>query len=202
MTSTSFEVTLSDGSILTGEIDSARGADLIETLAQLHKNEINKKWILVGHSLSGNMALKVAGIPQHSSALKEHGCIGVVAVSPVVDLKTSSHNMHKPMFGLFDRVFRKRIGQHLKQVNNLDPQLLRAAAQAKKLAQFDENFLAPALALQKVDEYYNLASSQDVLHKIEIATEIFLATDDPIAPRTYQILAQVNNPNIRLHAYR
>jgi predicted alpha/beta-fold hydrolase len=179
-----------------------RGVDLKEALVQLQKKESNKAWILIGHSMSGNMALKIAGSKEHSETLKELGCIGVAAISPVVDIKSSSKNMHKPMFGLFNRVFMKKISSYLRRLENLDEALRNAANRSIKLADFDENFLAPALGLANADEFYNRASSRDFLNLIELPTEVFLSKDDPIAPGTYQLLAECNNPNIILHTSR
>jgi predicted alpha/beta-fold hydrolase len=179
-----------------------RGADIKDALVHLQKIEPNKKWILIGHSLSGNMVMKIAGSREHSSALRALGCAGVAAVSPVVDLGTASRSMHKPMLGLFDKVFMQKISRYIRDLESLNESLRDAAKRARCLAEFDEMFLAPALGLERAEDYYNLASSRDVLHSIELPTEVFLAKDDPIAPGTYKILTQVINPNIRLHASR
>jgi hypothetical protein len=262
MESTPFKVSLSDGSTLTGEIDSLgnsqakanillvhglgsschdpsivrqarflaqknfkvfrlnhrnigsgkgkalgfyhgfRGPDIKEALADLHKREPAAPWILVGHSMSGNMVLKIAGVKEHADELKSMGCVGVSAISPVVDLRRSSRSMHKPMFGLFNTLFLKKINAYIRRLDNVDESLKAAARGAKKLFEFDEMFLAPALGLPGAQAYYDLASSKDVLDEIQIQTEIFLAKDDPIAPGTYKILQQTKNPNLRIHASR
>ncbi len=179
-----------------------RGADLRDALAHLQQMEPCQKWILISHSLSGNMVMKIAGMKPYSDDLKSLGCVGVAAISPVVDLATSSRTMHKPMFGIFDKVFMKKIERYIKKLENIDDALRKAASRAKGVAEFDEFFLVPALGLSKVDEYYNLASSMDVLNQIALPTEIFCAKDDPIATGTYDILLRVRNPNIHLHASR
>jgi predicted alpha/beta-fold hydrolase len=262
MESTPFSVTLNDGSILTGEIDSLghsnpkaniilvhglgsschdpsivrqsrflalknfkvfrlnhrnigsgkhkasgfyhgfRGSDIKEALADLHKREPNARWILVGHSMSGNMVLKIAGIKEHADELKRMGCVGVSAISPVVDLRSSSHSMHKPMFGLFNNLFLKKINSYIRHLDGVDESLKTAARRVKKLFEFDEVFLAPALGLSDAQAYYDIASSKDVLNNIEIRTEVFLAKDDPIAPGTLQILRGIRNPNLIIHASR
>ncbi|NBW83128.1 alpha/beta fold hydrolase, partial [bacterium] len=178
-----------------------RGPDIKEALADLHKREPNARWILVGHSMSGNMVLKIAGVSEHAAELKSMGCVGVSAISPVVDLGSSSRAMHKPMFGLFNTLFLKKINAYIRRLD-VDESLKAAARQAKKLFEFDEMFLAPALGLPDAQAYYDIASSKDVLNEIEIHTEVFLAKDDPIAPGTYKILQQTKNPNLRVHASR
>ncbi|MFZ9520510.1 MAG: alpha/beta fold hydrolase [Silvanigrellaceae bacterium] len=179
-----------------------RGPDIKEALADLHKREPGARWILVGHSMSGNMVLKIAGVKEHADELKSMGCVGVSAISPVVDLRRSSRSMHKPMFGLFNTLFLKKINAYIRRLDNVDESLKTAARGAKKLFEFDELFLAPALGLPGAQAYYDLASSKDVLDEIQIQTEIFLAKDDPIAPGTYKILQQTKNPNLRIHASR
>lgn len=179
-----------------------RGDDLCGALAYLQKSEPLQKWILVGQSLSGNMVMKIAGAPDSSGLLRQLGCIGVVAVSPVVDLRASSLNMHRPMFGVFNKLFLRKINNYLSRLGHVEEELLSAARRAKKLSQFDENFLAPALGLQSADDYYERASCRDVLDKIFIPTEVFLAKDDPIAPGTFEILRKSKNPFVKLNVFR
>lgn len=179
-----------------------RGADLYESIAFLKKSEPQQKWILIGQSLSGNMVMKIAGAQESSELLRQLGCIGVAAVSPVVDLRSSSLNMHRPMFGVFNKLFLRKINSYLSRLGEMEDELLSAARRAKKLSQFDENFLAPALGLSSADDYYERASCRDVLDKILLPTEVFLAKDDPIAPGTFEILRKSRNPFVKLNVFR
>jgi len=179
-----------------------RGADLYDALAFLQNLEPQQKWILIGQSLSGNMVLKIAGAREFSDGLIKLGCVGVAAVSPVVDLRASSLNMHKPMFGIFNKLFLRKINLYLSQFGDFDQTLLLSARRAGKLSQFDEHFLAPALGLPKAEDYYQRASCQDVLDSIRLPTEVFLAKDDPIAPGTFEILQSSKNLNVKLNIFR
>lgn len=179
-----------------------RGPDLYESLGFLQKLEPQNKWILVGQSLSGNMVLKIAGAREFSDGLIKLGCVGVAAVSPVVDLRASSLNMHKPMFGMFNNLFLRKINLYLSQFRDFDDTLLLSARRAQRLSQFDEHFLAPALGLPNADDYYRRASCQDVLDSIRLPTEVFIAKDDPIAPGTFEILRRLENPTVKLNIFR
>lgn len=179
-----------------------RGPDLYESLAFLQKLEPQNQWILVGQSLSGNMVLKIAGDREFSDSLMKLGCVGVAAVSPVVDLRASSLNMHKPMFGMFNNLFLRKINLYLSQFRDVDNTLLSSARRAQRLSQFDEDFLAPALGLQNAEDYYQRASCQNVLDSIRLPTEVFLAKDDPIAPGTFEILQRSKNPTVKLNIFR
>ncbi|MEY3902071.1 MAG: hypothetical protein RL189_1377 [Pseudomonadota bacterium] len=179
-----------------------RGADLHEAIAFLKKSDTQQKWILIGQSLSGNMVMKIAGGKESSEILRQLGCIGVAAVSPVIDLRSSSLNMHRPMFGVFNKLFLRKINSYLSRLGEMEEELLSAARRAKKLSQFDENFLAPALGLSSADDYYERASCRDVLDNIFLPTEVFLAKDDPIAPGTFEILRKTKNSFVKLNIFR
>ena len=177
-----------------------RSQDLIEAFETLaEKNQ--GSWIVIGQSLSGNMVLKLAGKSDAAGRLRTRGCAGVVAISPVVDLKASSAAMGKSLNGFIDRVFIKRVQRYLKTNSHVaSAEHIRAGLECRTLSEFDARFVAPALGLNDVGEYYDHASAAAQLSSIALPTQVFIACDDPIAVGSVDTLRQAASPHLSVKA--
>jgi uncharacterized protein len=172
-----------------------RGPDVIEALNHLSKSHVGN-WLMVGQSLSGNMCLKIAGEERFTHALSLSRCVGVVSISPIIDLATSSRKMSHRAFGQFDQMFTTKMKSYLKKNVTLTPDLVSAVDSARTLSELDEKFVAAALGLKNAKEYYDGASSAHYLEEIRIPTIVFAAKNYPIAPKTHELLSRITNPSI------
>lgn len=136
---------------------------------------------VLGFSLGGNLALKLAGEHQGgaSSALRS-----VVAISPLVDLEACTQALDRPRSRLyrwlFLNLFRQRVlrhGAHYKARYDLD--VLRSV---HTIADFHHRFVAPHFGFRGASDYCRQASSASLLSAIRVPTLVLHAEDDPIVP--------------------
>jgi len=155
---------------------SQSSSDVALALKRLRKDYPNCPLYLIGFSMGGNLALKVAGeLCRDGETLLDH----VIAVSPPARLATSSYLMGQNRFyerhfvNLLtqDARFRQRLFPSLPQVNFRKDMTLR---------EFDESFTAPHMGHSSAMEYYEASSSLPVIPHIEIPCEILYSMDDPI----------------------
>ena len=173
-----------------------RSQDVLEAFEVLASSNPGK-WIVIGQSLSGNMVLKLAGQGDAAERLRQQGCAGLIGISPVVDLKASSAAMGKSLNGFIDRVFIKRVQRYLKTNSHVaSVEHIRAGLECRTLAEFDERFVAPALGINHVGEYYDRASAAAQLSSIFLPTQVFIACDDPIAVGTVDTLRRAASSHL------
>ena len=145
---------------------------------------------LVGFSLGGNIALKLAGELGETSLLA-----GVCAVSTPIDLAACVRECtDKPANFLYARRFLERLRDRVKRKAKLAPHLYNAAGlkNAKTIWEFDDHFTAPLFGFGTAANYYATQSSMRYLKSIRVPTLVVSAKDDPLVP--FQIY---NHPEFR-----
>jgi uncharacterized protein len=153
---------------------------------------------LVGFSLGGNVALKLAGELGETDLLT-----GVVAVSTPIDLAACVRAIDKPSNRLYARRFLSRLLGRVKAKSRLSPHLYSAAAlgEVKTIWQFDDRLTAPLFGFGTAANYYATQSCGNFLNDIRVPTLVIAAKDDPIVPfEIYSHLAFQANPALELLA--
>jgi predicted alpha/beta-fold hydrolase len=155
-----------------------RSEDVFEVLKQLKLETPDSPTVLVGFSLGGNIALKMTG---ELSALAKEFLIGVIAVSPPVDLYSSvvllglsDNEIYEKYFvGLMrdDVHYRHKKFKELPRINL--PRNL-------KLYEFDQLYTAPFYGFRDARDYYEKCSAAQYISDIAIPCKILLAEDDPL----------------------
>ncbi len=154
---------------------------------------------IVGFSLGGNMALKLAGewAQAHPKQVKS-----VVGVSVPCDLASSALKL-----GLAEnRIYLWRFLSQLKAKArakalrfpdaNLDLKLIK---QSDTFKAFDDAYTAPAHGFQSAADYYEKCSSKAFIPNIEPPTLIINAKNDSfLSPSCYPINEVNENPNVGL----
>jgi predicted alpha/beta-fold hydrolase len=152
---------------------------------------------LVGFSLGGNIALKLAG------ELADRACghlDSVMAVCPPVDLAACSRQIARWRSRPYDRFFVRLLVEQVAANRRLVSDAAGApfARRPRSLWEFDDQFTAAVCGFGTADNYYASASSLPLLAQIEISTLILAAADDPLIPA--RALATANlPPALRLH---
>jgi len=156
-------------------------ADPHEVIRQLASSERLTRVGVVGYSLGGNLAVRLAG---ELGTRPDLPVVGVVAVSPTIDLSASVDGIEK----------RTNIGYHLNFVRNLRARMRRkdatwpGAFDVRKLDRvwtiraFDEAYTAPHHGFKGATDYYHRASAMRVVGDIRIPALIVAAEDDPFVP--------------------
>jgi len=154
--------------------------DAKEYLQNLKQRYPESQLYAVGYSLGANMLLKLLGEIQKNSLIKK-----AVAVSAPMLLDICAKRMNRG----FSRYYQHRLLQELetsidKKYETFDMQKLLGLKREniKKLKtfwEFDDAYTAPIHGFKSAQEYYDKCSSRQFLKKIQTATLIIHAKDDP-----------------------
>jgi uncharacterized protein len=156
-------------------------ADARAIIAELEEADGLTNLYVIGFSLSGNVALKLAG---EYGARAPRSLRGVAVVSPSVDLALCAQAIESPSNFIYQRRF----------VNSLKRRLLRKAALApgrydvsslsaiRTIRQFDDAYIAREAGYRDASDYYAKASALPFVPNIKLPTLIVHAQDDPFIP--------------------
>jgi uncharacterized protein len=176
---------------------SGRSEDAAAAIAAIARIVPDSPLTLVGFSLGGNMALKLAG------ELGGRPCgnlDSVMAICPPVDLAACSRQIQKRANRLYDRYFVALLLRQLELRKRLLPAAPagRFARRPRSLWEFDDSFTAVVCGFGTAEGYYAAASSAPWIPRIERSTFIVSARDDPMIPA--ETLEQIKlPPAVRLH---
>lgn len=150
---------------------------------------------LVGYSLGGNLALKLAGELGTGAA----GLIaGVCAISTPIDLAACGRRLAERANWIYERRFVRKLARKLAAsglVPNAD------LSRRRSLWEFDDEFTARLWGFGTAGNYYATQSSNRFLGRISVPTLLVQAKDDPIIPfEVFHHPALSANPNLELVA--
>jgi uncharacterized protein len=134
---------------------------------------------VIGFSLGGNVALKLAGELGETSILD-----GVCAISPPIDLAACVRAIDKPSNVLYARRFLDRLRQRIERKSRSAPHLYSSADlhTVKTIWQFDDRYTAPLFGFGNAANYYATQSAANFLANIRVPTLVITAEDDPLVP--------------------
>lgn len=143
-------------------------SDILQVLQVLKQEDPLSPITLVGYSLGGNIALKLAGeLGENNLDLLDL----TIAVCPPIDLAETATIMARPANNLYNRYY----------MYNLD-RLTRVWTKGRPFTtiyEFDEMVTAPKWGFKSPQEYYQASSSRYKLGHIHHACHILFAEDDP-----------------------
>ena len=160
--------------------------------------QLKQPIFLVGFSLGGNVALKLAGELGQNDLLA-----GVCAVSTPIDLAACVRAIDKPSNILYSRRFLKRLRERVRRMNMRVPQAysLLGLDDVRTIWEFDDRFTAPLFEFGTAANYYATQSATNYLDSIRVPTLVISAKDDPLVPfEIYRHRAFQNNPALTLLA--
>ncbi len=163
-------------------------SDLLEFLRQM-----SSPAFLVGFSLGGNVALKLAGeLGEKGAALIR----GVCAISTPIDLAVCTQRLGQFRNRIYERRFLQRMRKRLFATGRYTREQLE---RPRSIYEIDDQITAPSFGFTGADHYYATQSAQNFLHDISVPTLIIEAKDDPFIPwSTYTHPALHLNPAITL----
>ena len=136
---------------------------------------------IVGYSLGGNLALKLAGELGGSGALPVRA---VAAVSPTMDLERCVQAIERPVNIGYQMNFMRQLRARLRRMDEAWPGRFDVTPLDRiwTIRRFDDIYTAPHHGFGDAANYYQLASAMRVVDRIRIPTLIVAASDDPMVP--------------------
>ena len=136
---------------------------------------------VVGYSLGGNVALKLAGEGGRAApaALR-----AVCAVSPTLDLARCVAALERRRNALYEWNFVRNLKRRMRRKARAAPgrfDLARLGG-VRTVREFDEAFTAPHHGFRDAADYYHRASSLRVIDRVAVPALILSARDDPFVP--------------------
>ncbi|HLJ92674.1 MAG TPA: alpha/beta fold hydrolase [Gemmataceae bacterium] len=177
--------------------NGACSEDLRAALAEMHAWDPSAPLIVIGFSLGGNIALKLAGeAAQHPVP----GLERVATVAPPIDLIRCAALLALPRNRWYNRYFTailvRQVRRHRRHFVQLRPvQFPRRLT----VQMFDEIYTAPEGGFADAMEYYRRASSLPIIGRIAVPTLILAARDDPfIAVEPFESLAGLAGVEVQI----
>ncbi|MFL5340459.1 MAG: YheT family hydrolase [Gemmataceae bacterium] len=176
-----------------------RSEDVREALIELHRWAPASPLWLLGFSLGGNLALKLAG---EAAADPVPNLARVATVAPPIDIVRCSELISQPRNRVYDRFFANQLVYlaRVRQRYHPDPPL-PAFPRRLTIRQFDELFTAPRCGFADALDYYRKASSFPLIGRIQVPTLIVTARDDPfVAVEPFEELRPPDQVRLEIHA--
>jgi uncharacterized protein len=174
--------------------------DVQRIIAELIDKDGLRQLYIVGYSLGGNVALKLAG--EYGEAIPEE-VKGFIVVSPSMDLSSCADAIEMRSNFLYHARFIISLRNRMK----LKAQLFPDQYDIKKLRgiwsirKFDDMYTSRHAGFRDVYDYYERASAIQVISKIAVPTLILHSKDDPFIPfAPFESRELKENPNIALLA--
>ena len=150
---------------------------------------------LVGFSLGGNVALKLAGELGSDAA---RYITAVCAVSTPIDLSACARRLGKIDNRFYERRFLKRMCNRLLATGRYTQQDLRGI---RSIFQIDDRITAPSFGFEGAEHYYATQSANQYLERIRVPGLIVQAKDDTFIPfEIFQHPAIRSNPYLQFIA--
>jgi predicted alpha/beta-fold hydrolase len=161
---------------------SGRSEDLLEVLKALQHSTPRSPLTLLGFSLGGNIALKLAGELRAAAAAY---LVQVIAVCPPVDLAACVRLMEQPHNRLYEQQFLRQLKAAVARRQAHFPDLPPVdLSNLRSLSAFDERYTAPTCGFRDAHDYYTRCSAAPLLPRITIPCRLLFAADDPFIDST------------------
>jgi len=157
---------------------------------------------VVGYSLGGNLTLKIAGELDRSPGLP---VVGVVAISPTMDLDLCVHALERRANYPYQWNFVRHLKDRMRRKGVHWPGRFDLAHLGRiwTIRQFDEAYTAPYQGFKNAVDYYHRASSLRVVDQIRVPALILSAQDDPFVPVSqFRDPAVLGNPCVQARVER
>lgn len=154
--------------------------DLRRIISELISEDGLKDIFVIGFSMGGNQALKMAGEDGHNAPAQLRG---VCAVSPPIDLELCSRSIGLPKNRIYEYRFLRSLKAKMQIKKRLFPDIydLKALQGVRSLWDFDD-VMAPYNGFRDASDYYAKASSQQYLPQIRVPALVIHSEDDPFIP--------------------
>lgn len=181
-----------------GVYHSGLTADPAAVLKELSEADGLPSLVVVGYSLGGNLALRLAGElgGEGPPAVK-----AFAAVSPTLDLTACADALERGENRLYQWNFVRDLRRRVRRKARLFPERYTTAhlPRIRTVRQFDEAYTAPLSGFRDAADYYYRASSLRVIANARRPTLIITSEDDPFIPvEPFRSPDVLGNPHVTL----
>ncbi len=175
--------------------NSSLSADVAAVAQNVLETDRVSRFALIGFSMGGNLALKLAG-EWGSNAPRQ--LQAVAAVCPAMDLAASADALHEPANRIYEYYFLLQLFRRIRTKARhfpgyIDSSRLRGVT---SLRLFDDRITAYYCGFAGADDYYAQAAATNVVDRIAVPTLIIHAGNDPfirVLPETRERIARNRN---------
>jgi predicted alpha/beta-fold hydrolase len=171
-------------------------SDTLHLIEQMKSARPGTPVYVVGYSLGGNVALKLAGeLGTDAVELIR----GVCAVSTPIDLGACVRALGERQNRIYEWRFLSRLKQRIRKRAETERGVyaVEALEKIRSVYEFDDKITAPYFGFGTADNYYETQSAKNFLGSIAVPTLIVQAKDDPLVPFDIFTVA----PGIRANPY-
>jgi predicted alpha/beta-fold hydrolase len=179
-----------------GLYHSGLTADPLAVIRELASRDGIRDIGVVGYSLGGNLAMKLAGELNGDPGLPVRA---VVAVSPAIDLDWCVRAIERRVNFPYQWNFVKDLRARMRRKVKAWPGAFDLAPLDRiwSIRKFDDVYTAPHHGFAGASDYYYKASAVRVIDRIQIPALILTAADDPfVPPDQFRAPALPQNPRV------
>jgi hypothetical protein len=155
--------------------------DVRSVVTELSAQDGLRRISVVGYSLGGNIAVKLAAEESHEPATP---IVAAVGVSPTIDLARCVEAIERPSNYPYQWNFVRNLRARMRRKAAAWPGVydLRRLDEIWTIREFDNVYTAPHHGFADAADYYARASAVRVIDRIRIPTLLLTADDDPFVP--------------------
>ena len=184
--------------LATGLYHSGLTADADFVLREIAATDGVQQFVVVGYSLGGNLALKLAG--DYGDAPPPY-LRAICAVSPVMELELCVRALERRQNFVYQWNFVRGLKGRMrrKAAHFPDRFTIDGLDRIRTVREFDEAYTAPYFGFRNAEDYYYRASAMRVIDRIQVPALIITAEDDPFVPsQPFHEPKVTDNPHIDL----
>ena len=155
---------------------------------------------ILGFSMGGNIALKLAG---EWAARRPPNVRGICAISPPIRLDVCSRNIGRRRNAVYERRFLLQLRATMRRKRVAMPEFFPAGPLPRpgSIWEFDDTITAPAFGFSDAADYYHNCSAAGFLDEVRTPALVIQSQDDPFIPfEAFDVPAFRSNPWLRLAA--
>jgi predicted alpha/beta-fold hydrolase len=177
---------------------AGRSDDVRAALAEVHRWSPTSPLLLIGLSLGGALALRLAG---EAADRPVPGLTRLAAISPPIDLPRCAALLSLPQNRIYEDNFIRDLLIEARQRQRFFPDLPPLNFPRRRLTMplFDDLYTAPRCGFADALDYYRTTTCAPLIANIQIPTLILTARDDPfIAVEPFEELKVPQNILVRI----
>lgn len=155
--------------------------DLRALVRELIERDGLRDIFIIGFSMGGNQALKLAGELGEDAPPELRG---IVAISPAIDLAACCEAISRPQCRIYEERFLRSLKVRMRRKAQLFPGIFDPDRidRVRSLREFDDLVTGPFWGFGDSRGYYAQASSRPLLRHVRVPSLLITAQDDPFIP--------------------